>query len=328
MEIRTIITALIIIMVLLACVIVALQIGTIPLSVTEVFQALLRTSSSNRNINVVWEVRLPRIVAGIMVGLALGAAGCVFQSVSRNALGSPEIIGFSTGAATGAVLQIVFFNKGAVATAAAAVLVGLATAAAVYALSLNRGVSGGYRLVLVGIGVSAMLSALNTVVLAKGNVDLAVKARVWLSGSLNGATWETLVPAAVGVVVVLPVLAWSARQLDILEMGDDQALQLGVPVEWVRRLVMAFGVVLTAFSVAVAGPISFIALAAPQIVRRLTDAARVQVLCSAFMGAALLVIADCVAQALPVAIGIPVGVLTGVVGGLYVLVLIARQRSV
>lgn len=327
-ETRTLATGILSLLVLIGCAAMALQIGTIPLSLSEVAHALLRSGTSTRNINVVWDARLPRIVAGIVVGLVLGAAGCVFQSLSRNALGSPEIIGFSTGAATGAVLQIIFFNKGAFATAAAAVVLGLITAGVVYALSLNRGVSGGYRLVLVGIGVSAMLSALNTMLLAKGNFDLAVKARIWLSGSLNGCTWDTIVPAAIGGLIILPLLVWAARQLDIIEMGDGQALQLGVRVENIRRLVMFLGVLLTAFSVAVAGPISFIALAAPQIVRRLTAGARVQVLCSGVMGAALLVVADFVAQALPVKIGIPVGVITSVVGGLYVLALIARQRSV
>ena len=327
-EIRTIATGLLCVAVLLACTILGLRHGTIPLSLPEVAHALARTGATNRAIAVVWDVRLPRIAAGVIVGLALGAAGCVFQSLSRNALGSPEIIGFTTGAATGAVLQIIVVNKGAVATAVAAVAVGLLTAAAVYVLSLNRGASAGYRVVLVGIGVSAMLSAVNTMLLAKGNADLAMKARIWLSGSLTGATWDMIIPSAIGAGAVLPMLAWAARPLDIMEMGDDQALQLGVRVELTRRLVMLVGVVLTAVAVAVAGPISFIALAAPQIVRRLTAMARVQVVCSGLMGAALLVAADRVAQCLPVRIGIPVGVITGVVGGIYLLALIARQRSV
>lgn len=305
--------------------------GTIEYSVSQVVNALVFRGDDmgdDKTELVIWNIRLPRAVAAITVGMALGAAGCVFQSVSRNALGSPDIIGFTTGAATGAVIQIVLFNAGGEATAIAAVVAGVLTALVVYALSRNRGTNGGYRLILVGIGVSATLSAVNTLLLAWGDLDLAVKARIWLSGSLNAREWADVLPAVIGLIVCLPVLIGMSRSLDILEMGDDQARQLGIHVERTRLITMIAGVVLTSVAVAAAGPIAFIALAAPQIVRRITNGARVQVFSSAIFGAVLLLAADLLSRSLPTNYAVPVGLTTGIIGGVYLLWILTRQRAV
>lgn len=301
--------------------------GTIDYTISQVANALIFHGDAKSEL-VIWSIRLPRAMTAIVVGMALGAAGCVFQSVSRNALGSPDIIGFTTGAATGAVVQIVLFNAGGAATALAAVAAGVLTALMVYLLSRNHGATGGYRLVLVGIGVSAMLSAVNTLLLAWGDLDLAVKARIWLSGSLNAREWIDVIPATIGLVVCLPVLVYLSRDLDILEMGDDQAKQLGINAERTRLFTMIAGVALTSVAVAAAGPITFIALAAPQIVRRITDAARVQVISSAIFGAVLLLVADMVSRSLPTNYAVPVGLTTGVIGGVYLLWILTRQKAV
>lgn len=308
--------------------ILALGTGSYALTSKQVLKALTYGTTDDRLLAIVWEARLPRSVAAVLVGLALGAAGCIFQSISRNALGSPDIIGFTTGAATGAIIHIIFINAGALGTALASLIGGLATAALVYVLSLHGGITGGYRLVLIGIGVSAMLTALNTLMLARGHIDLAVKARMWLMGSLSQATWSTIGPASVATFVALGLICACARALTIMEMGDDEAQQLGVRVEHIRRLSTLGGVALTACAVAMAGPISFVALAAAQIVRRLTASARVHVVSSAVMGAALLCGADLTAKSIPGPVAVPVGILTGLIGGLYFIALIARQRSV
>ncbi|BAF55749.1 FecCD family ABC transporter permease [Corynebacterium glutamicum] len=301
--------------------------GTINYSLAEVASALALRGEDKTEL-VIWSIRLPRAVAAIAVGMALGAAGSVFQSISRNALGSPDVIGFTTGAATGAVLQIVLYNKGATATALSAVAFGVVTAVIVYLLSRNRGSTGGYRLVLIGIGVSAMLSALNTLLLAWGDLDLAVKARIWLSGSLNAREWNDVYPALIALAICLPMLIYYSRPLNILEMGDDQAKQLGVNTERLRLIVMILGVLLTSVAVAAAGPIAFIALAAPQIVSRITGAARVQVICSGLFGAVLLLAADMISRNLPTSYAVPVGLTTGVIGGLYLLWILTRQKAV
>jgi len=307
---------------------VTLMSGKISLSPAEVFAALTGRASGPRAAQVVTTIRLPRALTGAGVGMALGAAGCVFQSVSRNALGSPDVIGFTTGAATGAVIQIVVFDAGAAATSLAAIGTGLVTAVIVYVLARSDGATGGYRLILVGIGVSAFLGALNTLVLARGDLDLATRARIWLSGSLNARTWADAWPVLGAVVLLVPLLAMQARRLDALEMGEDQARQLGVDAERTRVVTMLAAVVLTAAAVAAAGPIAFIALAAPQVAARLTRVPRVQVLTSALTGAVLLTAADAVSVHLPVGVALPVGLTTGALGGLYLLWLLTRTREV
>jgi len=304
-----------------------LMIGTVRLSVGDVVGALVGGGPSKAE-RVVWGIRLPRLLTAICVGAALGASGCVFQSVSRNALGSPDVIGFTTGAATGATAQIVLIGKGGLATSLAAVGAGLATAIAVYLLARQRGRTGGYRLVLIGIGVSGMLSAMTSILLARSDLDLASRAQVWLAGSLSARTWEHASISAAGVLVLLPVLVAFARRLSVMEMGDDQAEGLGVGTERTRLIVMVVGVVLAASAVAAAGPIAFVALAAPQIVRRLTEVAGVQVLTSALIGALLLVAADLLSMVLPSRLTMPVGLVTGVIGGVYLLWVLSAKENV
>lgn len=177
--------------------------------------AVLGYSDDPKAALVIQRIRLPRTVTAMGVGLCLGAAGATFQSISRNALGSPDIIGFTTGAATGAVAQIMLFNAGPVATAVAAIAGGLLAAAVVYLLSVRGGVSGGYRLVLVGIGVGALLAAVNTVLLSKGNEDLAAQAQMWLSGSLAGRSWDHAIPVMLAVAFLLPILLTQGRSLGL-----------------------------------------------------------------------------------------------------------------
>ena len=191
-----------------------------------------------------------------------------------------------------------------------------------------NGPEGGYRLVLIGIGVSGMLSAMTTILLARSDLDLASQAQVWLAGSLAARTWEHAGIGAIGVVVLVPVLAVFARRLSVMEMGDDQAEGLGVATERTRLVVMLVGVVLAASAVAAAGPIAFVALAAPQITRRLTGVAGVQVLASALVGSLLLVVADLVSVNLPSRLAVPVGLVTGVIGGLYLLWVLSAKEDV
>ena len=219
----------------------SLSSGTIRLSAGRIWEALAGGSPDSADSRIVLGLRLPRVAAGLAVGLALGASGAAFQSISRNPLGSPDVIGFTTGAATGAVVHIVVFGASGRAASAGAIASGMATALLVYWLARADRRTGSYRLILVGVGVSAFLGALNTLILARGDIDLAVRARVWLSGSLNAVTWEGAGPTIAVVALVLPVLAGLARRLDVLEMGDDQASQLSVRPERLRIAAMLAG---------------------------------------------------------------------------------------
>lgn len=303
----------------------ALTQGRTALSFGQLLHTLLGQGADPLHQQVVWQIRLPRVLTAAFVGAALGVSGAVFQSVSRNALGSPDIIGFTTGAATGAIAQIVVFGQGAVGVMLAAVSGGLLTALLVYLLAAHKGVVGSYRLVLVGIGIGAILSALNGLMLVKGDLDNAVMANLWLAGSLSARGWEHLLPVLLGCLVCIPLVLLQARHLSLIEMGDDLACQLGIRVERVRLLMMLYAVVLAALATGAAGPIAFVALAAPQLVTRLVRSGRLPVLGSALMGACLLVTADLLTQALPTDITLPIGRMTGVVGGLYLIWLLGRS---
>jgi iron complex transport system permease protein len=274
---------------------------------------------------VVRQLRLPRVVVALLVGAALGMAGAAFQTVSRNPLGSPDVIGFGQGSAAGALLVIVVLHGSSLEVSAGAVGGGLLTGLGVYALSWRGGVQG-YRLVLVGIGGSAVLAAVNSYLLVKANFVDAARAVIWISGSLDGRDWAQVRPLLGACAVLMPVLLVQARDLRITEMGDDAARALGVRVERVRLVTVLAAVLLTAAATAAAGPIAFVALTAPQLARRLTRTPGVSLIPSALMGAALLVLADLAAQRAFGAGQVPVGVATGVLGGGYLLWLLIEER--
>ncbi|WP_044366345.1 FecCD family ABC transporter permease [Vibrio fluvialis] len=302
----------------------ALTIGRYTISMPDLWQVLSGQGSAVQE-RIVWNIRLPRIVTAVFVGAALGVSGGIFQSVSRNALGSPDVIGFTTGAATGAIAQIVLFEQGPVQVALAAILGGIVTAVMVYLLSRKAGVVGGYRLILTGIGIGAVLSALNGLMLVKGNIDNAVTANLWLAGSLHARTWSHAIPVMVGVIALVPLIMLLARQLSLMEMGDDLATQLGIRVERVRLVMLLAAVILAAIATGSAGPIAFIALAAPQLISRLLRTSQLPVYGSAVMGALLMVVADLITQLQPLNLTLPIGRMTGIVGGLYLIWLLTRS---
>lgn len=324
MRTRALVTSISLIVCTVALSAFAMSVGSFDVSVGEVISILLGRGEGVAE-RVVLNIRLPRVLTGVFAGAALGASGAVFQSVSRNALGSPDVIGFTTGAATGAIAQIVIFGGSAAHIALSAVVTGVLTAAVVYLLAGMAG-GGGYRLVLTGIGVGAILAALNGLMLVRGNLDDAVTANLWLAGSLNARTWVHVWPVLGGVMVLVPLVALAARRLTMIEMGDDVARQLGVRVERTRLAAVFLAVSLAALATAAAGPIAFVALAAPQLFSRLARAADLAVVGSAAMGAVLLIVADLASQLLPLGLTLPIGRMTGIIGGVYLIWLLTRSR--
>ncbi|MAC80452.1 MAG: Fe(3+)-siderophore ABC transporter permease [Rhodobacteraceae bacterium] len=307
-----------------ALAVILLGTGTIHLSAGQVLGGLLGDGDPMVS-RIIQRLRLPRVLTAGCVGAALGMAGAAFQSLSRNALGSPDVIGFTTGAATGAITGIILFQTGPFETALAACLSGIATALVVLALARMHGAGGGYRLILVGIGAGAVLSGVNTLLMVKGNLDLAMSAQIWLAGSLTGRTWGHVWPAVAGLVICAPVLLVNARKLSLLEMGGDMARQLGVGVGPLRMVVVLAAVALTSVATASTGPIAFVALAGPQIAKRLTRSPDVPLVSGALAGAVLLMAADLVGQAAPLRMVLPVGLTTGMLGGLYLIVVLLRE---
>jgi iron-siderophore transport system permease protein len=275
---------------------------------------------------LVQELRLPRVVTALLVGAALAPGGAVFQSVVRNPLGSPDVLGFTSGAATGALTAILVAGGGTAAVAGGAVAGGLLTGLLVWLLSWRHGVYG-YRLVLVGIGVTAILTGVNGYLLTRAQLVDAARAVLWLTGSLNGRGWDDALPLLIALAVLLPLLlAGCGRALRLIEMGDDIACALGVRVERVRLTAPAAAVLLVSFGAAAAGPVAFVALTAPQLARRLTGSPGPHLAASACLGSALLTAADLVARLAVPGRQLPVGVVTGVLGGGYLVWLLATER--
>jgi iron complex transport system permease protein len=239
-------------------------------------------------------------------------------------LGSPDVIGFGFGSYTGALVVIALFGGGYYLTAAGAVAGGLLTAVAVYLLAYRNGLAG-FRLIIVGIAVSAMLSSLNQWIILKIKLNQAITAAIWQQGTLTGLHWEQAIPVLVCVIPALIGLAYLGPQLPILQMGDDAAGALGVNPERARLAHFAIGVLLIAIATAAAGPISFVALAAPQLARRLTASPGVGLVSSAFMGAFLLLASDLVALRIFAPAELPVGAVTVVAGGAYLIWLLIVQ---
>ncbi|MGK9149212.1 iron chelate uptake ABC transporter family permease subunit [Plantibacter flavus] len=277
-------------------------------------------------LRIVLDWRLPRVVVAIVGGIALGLSGAVFQSITRNPLGSPDIIGFNSGAFTGALIVTLVIGGNYAATVTGALLGGLATALLVYVLAWSRGVQG-FRLIVIGIAMSAVLNAFNDYLQLRADLNAAIVAASWGMGSLADLGWSEVVPVAVAVAVLVPLLALLSRRLGTLELGDDIAKSLGIPVERTRLMLLVIGVALTATVTAVAGPIIFVALAAPQLARRLTRSAGIPLVPSAAMGAALLLVSDVVAQRIIAPAALPVGAVTVTLGGIYLIVLLIVQAG-
>ncbi|MFC6884854.1 MULTISPECIES: FecCD family ABC transporter permease [Actinomadura] len=310
----------------LAVAVLSLGSGTVRLSPAEVVATLAGGGPPGAGL-VVLDLRLPRVLDALLAGLAMGASGAVFQSLSRNPLGSPDIVGFGNGASAGALIAIIVLDAGAVQTTAGALAGGLLTALAVYLLAWRGGVHG-HRLVLTGIGVSAVLGALTEFLFVRADLGKAAQAATWMVGSLGGRDWGDVTVAAVGLAVLAPALLPLARRLAMLEMGDDAASALGVRAERDRLALLAVGTGLVAMAVAAAGPIPFVALASPQLARRLTRSGTPGPVTAGLMGALLVTAADWTAQRLPGPSPLPVGVVTGVLGGVYLSwLLLAERRS-
>jgi iron complex transport system permease protein len=300
--------------------------GEFPISPPDVVRAVLGQGDRATEF-IVQTLRLPRALTGLLAGLALGLSGAIFQSISRNPLGSPDLIGFTTGSASGALLQILVFGGGAVAITVSSVAGAVLTALAVYLVAYRRGGGvHGVRLVLIGVAAAAMLEALNSYLITRAELREGYEAAFWLTGSLNGRDWDQAVPLAIALAVLVPAALLLARPLGMGELGDDAAQALGVPVQRTRALLTVAGVGLVAAATAAAGPVPFVALAAPQLARRLTRSPGVTLASSALMGAVLLTASDLLAQRLFAPTQLPVGVLTAAIGGTYLAFLLRKDR--
>ncbi len=320
---RLVFSCLLLVLVSLAVAVFSLRSGAVTLDFTQVFNAL--TGSAPRNITmVVTEWRLPRVMMALLVGAALGISGAIFQSLMRNPLGSPDVMGFNTGAWSGVLVAMVLFGQHLTAITLAAMAGGILTSLIVWTLAWRDGIET-FRLIIIGIGMRAMLMAFNTWLLLQASLETSLSAGLWFAGSLNGLTWAKTLPAAPLILLMFICALLLVKRMRLLEMGDDSACALGVSVERSRLMLMLVAVVLTAAATAIAGPISFIALVAPHIARRLSGTARWGLTQSALCGSLLLLAADLCAQQLFMPYQLPVGVVTVSLGGIYLIVLLVQE---
>lgn len=309
---------------------VSLGRGDFPIGVPDVLRTLVGLGEGAQDF-IVLQLRAPRVVVGLLVGLALGVAGALFQTFARNPLASPDTLGITMGASVGAVAAIVLSSSGALGGALtglgiplAALLGALLVGVLLFLLTWRAGVDG-YRLVLIGIALWSVSTALVDWLLTKAAIYDAAAAYVWITGSLNARTWDHALPLAAALAVLLPLALAASRALGVLQFGDDTARGLGVRLETAQAAVVLVAIGCVAFAVSAAGPITFVALVVPQIALRLTGGSRPPLLASGLLGAVLVVGADLMTRTvLPEAL--PVGILTAVLGAPYLLWLLVRGR--
>ncbi|MFF2526886.1 FecCD family ABC transporter permease [Streptomyces liangshanensis] len=311
--------------VLLAAVCVAyLSVGESFVPPSEVLKVILGQPSPDEL--VVGTLRLPRMVVGLFVGLAFGVAGALIQTVARNPLASPDIIGISQGAGALTVGAMTFGVTSYTALPYLSVAGGIAAAALVYVFAWRGGLHA-TRFVLIGIGFAIALRSVTSLFLTKGDYLVAQQAQVWMTGSLNGRGWEEATPLGWVLLALVPAVAWAAYAQRSVSLDDDTATALGVRLGGTRLGLVLLGVVLASVATGAAGPVDFVALLAPQIARRMTRTAQIPLLCSALLGAVIVVLADLLARKLFSPTELPVGVLTAAVGAPYLIWLIVRSRT-
>jgi iron complex transport system permease protein len=302
----------------------ALAVGDFPLSVGDVFASLTGRGTRASDF-IVYDLRLPRVLTGLLVGFSFGISGSLFQTMIKNPLASPDIIGITSGASASAVVAILVFGLSGFAVSAISFAGALATALFMYLLAWRNGVAG-YRLVLVGIGVSAVLYAVIDFLMTTVQVFDAQVALLWLTGSLNGVSTSTATTLGLLLVLIVPLTLWASGALSGLQLGDDTAASIGIRVERSRLLLIILGVALAAVATAAAGPIGFAAFVSGPIARRLTSGAS-GLVPAGLVGACVVACSDFAGQHL-LPFELPVGVLTAIIGAPYLLYLLVRSNRV
>ncbi|AUZ89271.1 FecCD family ABC transporter permease [Arthrobacter sp. TmT3-37] len=297
--------------------------GSYTVTIPDVFRILGGADIPGASF-IVMENKLPRSVIGVLVGVCFGLAGAVFQTMLRNPLASPDIIGISYGASASAVTAIVLFGAAGAAVSLSALVGAMVVAAAIYLISRRGGVAG-YRLILVGIGFAAVLHALVNFLITRTDLRTASEALLWLNGSLNSSNWDRAAVLVAALVVLLPAAAVLSRSLQGLVLGDDAAAGLGLRVEASRLGLMSTAVALAAVATAAAGPVASVAFLSGPIARRLLGN-RPSLVMAALVGAGIVLGADFIAANLIPGASLPVGVVTGALGAPFLLWLLATAN--
>ncbi|WP_167666553.1 FecCD family ABC transporter permease [Micromonospora narathiwatensis] len=320
---RGVVVAGVLLLLLVGAGVLSLSLGTPYVAPVDVLRAV--SGAGTPYDLVVLHLRLPRAVLAALAGAAFGVAGTLIQSVARNPLASPDVIGITQGAGLAATVALTG-GAAAILVAPAALLGGLVAAVAVFALGARHGLAA-QRFVLAGVAVAFAFRALIEVVMLTADPIDGLRAQLWLIGTLAGKGWTEAAWIGATLAVLLPVLAWAGWALHTAALDDDTARGVGLrPVA--RRIgLAATGVLVAATVTAQIGAVDFVALVAPQVARRLVRAERPPLLCAALLGALLLVLADLAGRRLFAPTQLPAGVLTAAIGGPYLMFLLLRTRG-
>ncbi len=305
----------------------SLALGKVNLSPATLFDVLFGRADQSL-VFIVEQLRMPRLALAALVGAALAVSGLILQCIIRNPLASPDLLGITSGASAAAVIYLSFFSAalGAEFLPLAAISGAGLAALAIYLLAWNQGASP-LRLVLIGVGVSALLAAVTTFILVFSPLTTTLSAYVWLTGSVYGASWPEPRALASWLVVVLPLLVLLARQVRVQQLDDDLAQGIGVRVQWLRAGLLLVSVALAGLAVAWGGAIAFVGLIAPHIAKRLVPPGFAgQALMSALMGANLVMLADLAGRTLFLPLDLPAGIFVAVLGTPFFLYLLINQR--
>ncbi|MFE9822360.1 FecCD family ABC transporter permease [Streptomyces sp. NPDC005791] len=307
----------------------SIGVGDFPIGLSRVIVTLLGRGEQVDEFVIV-DLRMPRALAGLLVGTALGVSGAITQSIARNPLASPDILGITAGA--GAVAVFLVTASGGTAAAvvstvglsAAALAGGLGTGLLVYFLAWRRGIDG-FRLILIGISVTAVMEAVTTWLLTSADIRDVARSQAWLVGSLDNRSWDEVRVVFWCTLVLMVVVAGAAFQFKPMHLGDEVAAGLGVRFSKVRAVLLLCAVLLAAAAVSAAGPVPFVALVAPQVAMRLARCPTPPLVASGLVGALLLIGADLTARsALPITL--PVGVVTAAIGGPFLVYMLVRAN--
>lgn len=319
---------------LLAAMLISLIWGTYSISVKDVFNTLFGQGSKLQN-TTIFQLRLPRIFIALFVGIALSTAGCVLQSVTRNPLAEPGMIGINAGAALAVVLFISIKSTAYYSALSAATVFmipvfalagSLLSSLLIYSLAYKKGISPN-RLILTGIGVNAGINAFITLYqlnMSKGDYNQAL---TWISGSLWGSSWIYFIFLAPAVLLLTIIVLYKSRTLDVYALGDETASGLGVSVQRESRILLLLAVALSALATSVAGNIAFLGLLGPHIAKKLVGAAhKRQIITGAMISAALIIAADSISRNLFSPLDVPVGITLSIVGVPYFIYLMLKEK--
>lgn len=307
----------------LSLILLSLTKGTTDYSMVTVFQVLLGNEVKGATF-AIGTIRLPRVLTGALVGMAFGMAGNTFQTILRNPLASPDVIGITTGTSAAAVFCILVLNLSQSQTSLFATLSGLLIALCIYTLARGGSFSGG-KLIIIGIGMQAMLNAVISYLLLKASQNDVQGTLRWLSGSLNGVQMKHVPRVFFTVLIFGTVLVLLRKHLQILEIGEDFSVTLGVRTNLVRSVLIVSAVILVAVSTSVTGPIAFVAFLAGPIAAKLAGTGNSNVLPAGFTGAVLVLLADFIGQN-AFTTRYPVGVITGIIGAPYLIFIMIQMN--